>query len=114
MRISDWSSDVCSSDLPLSAITNYTAACLRLIEAGAPSEKALSEAVGAIHKTSQRAGNIIKSLRNLASRREPNREQARKTVVQGKSVSVRVDLGGGCIIQKKKIYMKKQERKNNS
>ena len=58
---------------PLSAIANYAAACLRLIDPNDQAAAPLLEAVRAIEDTSQRAGNIIRGLRNLTSRREPNR-----------------------------------------
>src|SRR3546814_15403956 len=41
--------------------------------------------------------------------RHPGRED-RKSVVQGKSVSVRVDLGGSSIIKKKKHKLNKQKK----
>src|SRR3546814_19756948 len=94
VRISDWSSDVCSSDLP---------AC----------------GVGAVGIDDQ-AGvdDVLLRLRHLLGTadgdRRPGadmhgqavfplhfRRPARKSVVEGKSVSVRVDLGGRRIIKKK-------------
>src|SRR3546814_14896749 len=69
MRISDWSSDVCSSDLHAEPMSLDDA--LRLAETRAPELQA----------------------------REAGLED-RKSVVEGKSVSVRVDLGGRRIIKK--------------
>src|SRR3546814_14369566 len=69
MRISDWSSDVCSSDL---------GPCPRI-----------SSTCGAAWP------------RFAASDRPPRRWSDRKSVVEGMSVSVRVDLGGRRIIKKK-------------
>jgi two-component system sensor kinase FixL len=58
---------------PLSAIANYSAACLRLIDPADEKAALLLEAVRAINDTSQRAGNIIRGLRNLSSRRASSR-----------------------------------------
>src|SRR3546814_13551274 len=80
MRISDWSSDVCSSDLapPRRATATWTSSC------GPPAL--------------------------WATARSPTRTCVdRKSVVLGKSVSVRVDLGGRRII-KKKIIQKRIDR----
>src|SRR3546814_10937129 len=82
MRISDWSSDVCSSDLG------------RAARPTAP-----GRARGRPGRRARRAG-----------RRRPRACRAdRKSVVKGKSVSVRVDLGGRRIIKKKNT---KHEKKN--
>src|SRR3546814_7696650 len=85
MRISDWSSDVCSSDLD----------CLgrgRLFLAGTVADVREREGARAVkgHALARRAGSF--------ARLRPDR----KSVVEGKSVSVRVDLGGRRIIKKKK------------
>src|SRR3546814_20369202 len=99
MRISDWSSDVCSSDL-------YTGF------AGLQYERALSDGVTGFGRIdySYRSGFWWDVLNTL---REPNRHLLdasigvrtgeRKSVVEGTSVSVRVDLGGRRIIKKKTI-----------
>src|SRR3546814_12000934 len=79
MRISDWSSDVCSSDLP----TDNAAAPRR--RRGCPPSQAGSSSC-------------------RRDWRGPNRcARDRKSVVSGKSVSVRVDLGGRRIIKKHTI-----------
>src|SRR3546814_17065416 len=89
MRISDWSSDVCSSDLRCQRIQSTNARPLR---AARPARK--------------------------GARFHP-RKADRKSVVEGKSVSVRVDLGGSRIIKKKKRKIKidnrtyRQETNNN-
>src|SRR3546814_1749980 len=75
MRISDWSSDVCSSDLEPKLLETQLSAILR---AGA-------------HGPVRILLPMISSV-----------GQDRKSVVEGKSVSVRVDLGGRRIIKKKK------------
>src|SRR3546814_13815008 len=87
MRISDWSSDVCSSDLLRSDYTaqgptvNLAARIEQLCEPGR---------VYVSHATAQLLEGYCR-LRALGDR---------KRVVEGKSVSVRVDLGGGRIIKK--------------
>src|SRR3546814_10571239 len=73
MRISDWSSDVCSSDLTIRARSGPFDMD--------PAAKDRIESIGDIDLDS------IK--------------RDRKSVVEGKSVSVRVDLGGRRIIKKK-------------
>src|SRR3546814_11409243 len=80
MRISDWSSDVCSSDLALRR-GRRTARCIWWIT----------------------RGNCCTPLlpRKRRSSRVKRRRLDRKSVVEGKSVSVRVDLGGRRIIKKK-------------
>src|SRR3546814_3144306 len=78
MRISDWSSDVCSSDLFSSSLnSNETVPSCR--------RRPL------LNVTWRR----LLKLSAICSR-------DRKSVVSGKSVSVRVDLGGRRIIKKKK------------
>src|SRR3546814_13498366 len=100
MRISDWSSDVCSSDLPHQQrhrrqwigerhwFGRFALGGLNreMIMRGVLAGLARSEA-GAVAPT------VALSLFGLIDR---------KSVVEGKSVSVRVDLGGCRIIKKKK------------
>src|SRR3546814_9458275 len=89
MRISDWSSDVCSSDL----------------EAPAGREDY------ADRETWQKPGRSACRPRTAgAGDRQPRRQRARrdarrgdrKSVVSGKRVSVRVDLGGRLFLKPKK------------
>src|SRR3546814_14278306 len=85
MRISDWSSDVCSSDLSVSQLS--TAAIWRP------------------HATQ----NIVFRLSGATLLPGAGfRDLDRKSVVKGKSVSVRVDLGGRRIIKKKKQNAQKK------
>src|SRR3546814_11140820 len=92
MRISDWSSDVCSSDL-------------LLLESGLLRLQPLNFGV---------AGGDIRSDIRMDARESPIRTRAdiaarnlnlapidRKSAVSGKRVSVRVDLGGRRILKKK-------------
>src|SRR3546814_17911024 len=94
MRISDWSSDVCSSDLHprrggldtgLPALHRGADARLRPPWLGQvdPAGEA-----GGVHRPEERRGD------------DPRRAD-RKSVVEGKSVSVRVDHGGRRTIKKK-------------
>src|SRR3546814_11433221 len=86
MRISDWSSDVCSSDL-LAGEARYLC----------PSRPPGCRSPGL-------AANAPASARRGAGEADPRRQPQsgdRKSVGQGKSVSVRVDLGGRRIIKKK-------------
>src|SRR3546814_10432081 len=79
MRISDWSSDVCSSDLRRDRPASG--------KAGPASGWGSSRSVPL-------EGHIV----TCAPKASPG---DRKSVVSGKSVSVRVDLGGSRIIKKK-------------
>src|SRR3546814_14965320 len=119
LRISDWSSDVCSSDLPsrrsgrrsfrLSLSISATAGCvgfiytspartaramIRLFKHYVPNAVLLLGLLDIILLlAAAELGWVIRAHQiDLADR---------KSVVEGKSVSVRVDLGGSRIIQKK-------------
>src|SRR3546814_16148144 len=114
MRISDWSSDVCSSDLE-----TLTGAGHEVVEME----------LGDFLKGTIRIRNAF-ALRDLSGyylewsilrngeKTEEGRRQLevapdRKSVVKGKSVSVRVDLGGRRIIkQKHKKHRKEKHTKN--
>src|SRR3546814_13893526 len=109
MRISDWSSDVCSSDLRWLGTENRQ----RLIDV----LRCLVKRAGVVIALSQiqqhhADGGVVGGLDAL----EPFQrrvEQAlrvgiagdRKSVVKGKSVSVRVEFGGRRIIKKKKKHI---------
>src|SRR3546814_13762215 len=83
MRISDWSSDVCSSDL--------LAGGLRGLHVGLAGERHLAVGVHghAVSGAVAEAGAAFEG------------DADRKSVVKGKCVSVRVDPGGRCTIKKK-------------
>src|SRR3546814_14607113 len=87
MRISDWSSDVCSSDLS-------RARARRRSERDAAG--ALHRPEGSVHRPLRRHHPRL-CRRHLVSRRSA---RDRKSDVQGKSVSERVDLGGHRIFKK--------------
>src|SRR3546814_19196917 len=89
MRISDWSSDVCSSDLCAEVVHAHPRGCHNATtKAGEPGVAMVVGGTGL-------AGQVIAA--------EHHRGVAgtdRKSVVSGKSVSVRVDLGGRRILKK--------------
>src|SRR3546814_18094386 len=92
MRISDWSSDVCSSDL-------------NLID---PEPAHIDPDVGEAEERHDREGHPgVQRMFEPVQRRIPAVGRARralgrdrKSVVSGKSVSVRVDIGGRRMIKK--------------
>src|SRR3546814_19003005 len=89
MRISDWSSDVCSSDLR-----------------GAARDRAAgADAARPAGRCARRLGRAASGrAARFAARGGDRRGHAdRKRVVSGKSVSGRGDLGGSRIIKKKKL-----------
>src|SRR3546814_13645181 len=85
MRISDWSSDVCSSDL--TPATSQEAPLKR-------ENWGRSASLPPVH--SEFIPTILPPIKCIFRRFRLDR----KSVVSGKSVSVRVDLGGRCIIKK--------------
>src|SRR3546814_13675169 len=101
MRISDWSSDVCSSDLGES-IEVHTIDC-KTLESGVDADWVdLSwdrNSTGGTARLSVILKNEPGALAAVANIFGANKD--RKSVVAGKSVSVRVDLGGRRIIKNK-------------
>src|SRR3546814_16972718 len=106
MRISDWSSDVCSSDLsvsPTAGLISENFADVENLTTGffAQGYYELTDtirATGGIRYTWDRRNTVLHNV-------------DRKRVVKGKSVSVGVDLGGRRIFKKKKhskIYCESQ------
>src|SRR3546814_20889057 len=93
MRISDWSSDVCSSDLQHGEPVLH-----RNLRNGAIA------AVGKGVRRHVEDAHHARAVEGEAGERRARRRQAldRKSDVEGKGVSVRVDLGGRRIIKKKK------------
>src|SRR3546814_12200826 len=106
MRISDWSSDVCSSDLLNATDTQLAALQARAMDL----RTKLSGLEGRIVAAPEVEREYQAVTRDLASARAKYDEmlkrqmdaEDRKSVVWGKSVSVSVELGGGRIIKKKK------------
>src|SRR3546814_20207569 len=98
MRISDWSSDVCSSDL-IADGSDILGAC--------DSAKARHANTVVVQREVANTGEVGRRKNTCASRsqirnryRRSARMIDRKRVVTGKRVSVRVDLGGRRIIKK--------------
>src|SRR3546814_17113394 len=100
MRISDWSSDVCSSDL---AVAQGRGGRSEPRGAGDEAPAAAAAAGGDARGRSAAHGAGPAGARRLRAREPAGAaRQDRKSVVWGKSVSVRVDLGGRRIIKQKK------------
>src|SRR3546814_19250226 len=118
MRISDWSSDVCSSDLEKPAIGTLQVIALCFHDMLAPCLRRDSDGI----EQTRDAGRILEIRIVRKDVKEPfsghfvalgigdgsMRVVDRKSVVEGTSVSVRVDLGGRRIINKKKNTEYKQ------
>src|SRR3546814_13434227 len=109
MRISDWSSDVCSSDLkggPKTPTVGERVPILSRIESGAKVDPTLATVAvilppeQADAEWAQGGGTASKAYGHLALAANPARVDRRR-VVEGKSVSVRVALGVRRIIKKK-------------
>src|SRR3546814_13524059 len=95
MRISDWSSDVCSSDL---------AARNQLLGVASQSEKLQGVRPEGMEDAPELRVQIDRvKARALGLSIADVNGTDRKSVVSGKSVSVRVDLGGRRIIKKKTL-----------
>src|SRR3546814_18514472 len=107
MRISDWSSDVCSSDLAADENAQRQRNVDEAQWAGAQVEPMQANEAAA---DPQQPGNRrLDARRRVARRLLPHRPaHERKSVGEGKRVAVRVDLGGRRIIKKKntEIYTK--------
>src|SRR3546814_19845406 len=98
MRISDWSSDVCSSDLPgagtasqnnaLHAVFTLSLSWYAAVVTAAITASACSVLMpGQIGRVS-----VVRAMASATGK------AARTSVVSGQGVAVRVDLGGGRII----------------
>src|SRR3546814_12856885 len=116
MRISDWSSDVCSSDLLLDEELHYgDGARRRQLPVRGEGEGVDRPAVG-VPVDAQHPVDVVRNVGGDLLQRAgeagelrtavllDRRRADRKRVVSGKSVLVRVDLGGRLIIQKKKTH----------
>src|SRR3546814_13573154 len=101
MRISDWSSDVCSSDLVVLVAPLLARHGLCSLSPRCAHRCPLGHAYDATYSAppSGRGACTASGRTNVtASRADTPSAVDRKSVVQGKSVSVRVDHGGGRII----------------
>src|SRR3546814_17156623 len=117
MRISDWSSDVCSSDLRGRHAVPASRPRLRCGDGCAPWPRAVPTPRQLPRPASRRRPRWwrdSRSRRGRGGRLCPQRNDRargrrrpdRKSVEWGKSGAVRVDLGGGRIIKKKKKIKK--------
>src|SRR3546814_18418989 len=123
MRISDWSSDVCSSDLPIPdhpSKPEFEAPKLWWNPSISPGGMMIytgdlfPQYKGSAFIAALSGEALIRVELNGTSARPA--EQDRKSVGQGKSGYVRVDLGGGRLIKKKieeEQTDRHQKRKNN-
>src|SRR3546814_15405366 len=122
MRISDWSSDVCSSDLrvgdgedirsispPIRCFGAVAAGYLiaLVVDAEPVDCEATRDAGFPIHRINDapvpaRHRGVVPRNPRAAPQRRSEARQDRKSDVGGKSVAVRVDRGGPRIIKKKK------------
>src|SRR3546814_13757599 len=107
MRISDWSSDVCSSDLQGGRRGAFAILDLETGRALQLAEPAFLAGDAPAHRHDRdidvgRVGRGKLDLDDGVGALQRHDEADRKSVVSGKSVSVRVDLGGRRIIKNKK------------
>src|SRR3546814_16844034 len=113
MRISDWSSDVCSSDLRRCRAGGHPPRCHRS-RCRWPARLPNRDRAAPIRNRPfvARAGNDETVGLALFAHQGVRSAQPgdRKSVVSGKRVSVRVDLGGRRVIKKKKKKKKKQQK----
>src|SRR3546814_14740938 len=108
MRISDWSSDVCSSDLDWANA-----------EVAIHSDMTRSERQAAMNASWTTVEGLLdlygvkkRWYKKKAKSKAVDEKTGRKSVVEGKSVSVRVDLGGRRIIKKKKTQKQRKIQKD--
>src|SRR3546814_14225116 len=112
MRISDWSSDVCSSDLCRQLLhdgSGRTGRCRDSVpDAGVVARNTrcvdggkLGPQIGPLLGGDRQGTHLSRQAERLG-----RGQRDRKSVVSGKSVSVRVDLGGRRIIKKTKKNQK--------
>src|SRR3546814_18574189 len=95
MRISDWSSDVCSSDLvsPVALASSRRASSAALVSVDSITN------VGSVSSSNEEKKMAARSPSQGSMSSANERSEERRV---GKSVSVRVDLGGRRILKKKK------------
>src|SRR3546814_11767706 len=106
MRISDWSSDVCSSDLGAVdageifelAAARFLVEPLHIARLG-DLDRRIDEDFDELAVRDHRAHHFTFNTK----RRDERGQQDRKSVVSGKSVSVRVDLGGRRLLKNKRL-----------
>src|SRR3546814_13275061 len=114
MRISDWSSDVCSSDLRNDGHRNQTLSflpirpCRYRCRAGPPHRVRPEVGGGRKHHLRPFPRGLIAGGRADRGEAQPGKPD-RKSGEEGKRVSGRVELGGRRILEKKKKKEKDKE-----
>src|SRR3546814_18545952 len=102
MRISDWSSDVCSSDLDDHVAAVEQCQGLALARQ-AHADRAMQQVpVEGVHRLAEFEHYVLGDVDQQRHRADAAAAPDRKSVGEGKSVAVRVDLGGRRIIKKNK------------
>src|SRR3546814_15136737 len=105
MLISDWSSDVCSSDLPDKRARSGGMVRVRrerCVNAVASMQRACRRGLDEVGRQHQRGHRAAADRRADIEAAADRLGGDRKSVVQGRRVSVRVELGGRLIINKKR------------
>src|SRR3546814_19853108 len=111
MRISDWSSDVCSSDL-LALRHDRTGLRRRPCQSDRPLRRrsrrfsSTSAHSGSCTHSGFRAGTLSDAGASAFGPREPAEDQDRKSVVEGKRAAVCVDIGGRRTLKQKRDTIK--------
>src|SRR3546814_11481608 len=109
MRISDWSSDVRSSDLSAESLQRDDEAYDIIIVLGHNDDPPVPGAGSAIFFHIWVDGRPTEGCVAIAPK-EMRRILERKSVVEGKSVSDHVDIGGRIILQKKKKTINRKKK----
>src|SRR3546814_17031919 len=122
LRISDWSSDVCSSDLSLIPAQSCAANLPAPLSTVWRISVGMATIIGHWACASMKRRSSTPSSACLRPADRPitpstcprPRGRDRKSGVSGKSVSVRVDLGGRRIIKKKKVKQENETAKSHN
>src|SRR3546814_16738542 len=112
MRISDWSSDVCSSDLGGSLLQTGVREIAKVLKG--EFRMTCNQNLVIANVAARDRGEIDKLVEKYGLDGYKQQSGDRKSVVEGKSVSVRVDLGGRRIIKKKKNKANTKRKKENT
>src|SRR3546814_14234345 len=105
MRISDWSSDVCSSDLHIPHFTydeEIDVTALEVMRADLNANRGDRARLTLLPFLIVAICKAVPDFPMINAHYDDEAGADRKSVVEGKSVSVRVDLGGRRLIKKKK------------